>query len=51
MGKNGVHSFDPLSIVKTFDPKVGRIKEILPEMDVKTKSPVEYLMRLNELKR
>jgi DNA mismatch repair protein MutS len=40
-----------LSIFETFDPKVGRIKEILIEMDVNTMTPVECLMRLNELKR
>ncbi|MCC6726824.1 MAG: hypothetical protein IT258_20140 [Saprospiraceae bacterium] len=39
-----------LSIFETFDPKVGRIKEILLEMDVNTMTPVECLMRLNELK-
>lgn len=36
---------------ETFDPKVGRIKEILLEMDVNTMTPVECLMRLNGLKR
>ncbi|MCU0348031.1 MAG: hypothetical protein MUC59_13905 [Saprospiraceae bacterium] len=40
-----------LSIFETFDPKVGKIKEILIEMDVNTMTPVECLMRLNELKR
>ncbi|MBI5917224.1 MAG: DNA mismatch repair protein MutS [Bacteroidetes bacterium] len=40
-----------LSIFETFDPKVGRIKELLLEMDVNTMTPVECLMRLNELKR
>ncbi|MCF8245088.1 MAG: DNA mismatch repair protein MutS [Saprospiraceae bacterium] len=40
-----------LSIFETYDPKVGRIKEILLEMDVNTMTPVECLMRLNELKR
>ena len=40
-----------LSIFETFDPKVGRIKELLLDMDVNTMTPVECLMRLNELKR
>ncbi len=39
-----------LSIFETFDPNVGRIKELLLEMDVNTMTPVECLMKLNELK-
>lgn len=39
-----------LSIFETFDPNVGKIKEILLDMDVNTMTPVECLMRLNELK-
>jgi DNA mismatch repair protein MutS len=40
-----------MSIFETFDPNVGRIKEILLEMDVNAMTPVECLLRLNELKR
>ncbi|MFQ5446102.1 MAG: DNA mismatch repair protein MutS [Saprospiraceae bacterium] len=40
-----------LSIFETFDPNVGRIKEILLDMDVNAMTPVECLLRLNELKR
>ncbi|MCB0518914.1 MAG: hypothetical protein KDD27_08250, partial [Saprospiraceae bacterium] len=39
-----------LSIFETFDPKIGRIKELLMEMDVNTMSPVECLLKLKELK-
>jgi DNA mismatch repair protein MutS len=39
-----------LSIFETFDPNVGRIKELLLDMDVNTMTPVECLMKLNELK-
>ena len=40
-----------LSIFETFDPNVGRIKEILIDMDVNSMTPVECLVKLNELKR
>lgn len=39
-----------LSIFETFDPNVGRIKEILLDMDVNGMTPVECLLKLNELK-
>lgn len=40
-----------MSIFETYDPNVGRIKEILLEMDVNAMTPVDCLIRLNELKR
>jgi DNA mismatch repair protein MutS len=40
-----------LSIFETFDPSIGRIKEILLDMEVNTMTPVECLVKLNELKR
>lgn len=40
-----------LSIFETFDPKVGRIKEILLDMDLNSMTPVECLLKLNELKK
>ncbi len=40
-----------LSIFETFDPKVGRIKELLQEMDLNGMSPIECLLKLNELKK
>lgn len=40
-----------MSIFETFDPNVGRIKEILMDMDVNSMTPVECLLRLNELKK
>ncbi len=40
-----------LSIFETFDPNVGRIKELLLEMDVNGMTPVECLLKLNELKK
>ncbi len=40
-----------MSIFETYDPNVGRIKEILVDMDVNAMTPVECLIRLNELKR
>jgi DNA mismatch repair protein MutS len=40
-----------LSIFETFDPKVGKIKELLLEMDLNSMTPVECLLKLNELKR
>ncbi len=40
-----------LSIFETFDPKVGRIKEILGEMDLNSMTPVEALLKLSELKK
>lgn len=40
-----------LSIFETFDPKVGRIKEILIDMDLNSMTPVECLLKLNELKK
>ena len=39
-----------MSIFETFDPNIGRIKEILQDMDVNSMTPVECLLRLNELK-
>ena len=39
-----------LSIFETFDPKVGRIKELLIDMDLNSMTPVECLLKLNELK-
>ena len=39
-----------LSIFETFDPNIGRIKEILMDMDVNGMTPVECLIKLNELK-
>ena len=40
-----------LSIFETFDPKVGRIKEILLDMNLNSMTPVECLLKLNELKK
>ncbi len=40
-----------LSIFETFDPKVGRIKEILVEMDLNSMSPIECLLKLSEMKK
>ena len=40
-----------LSIFETFDPSIGRIKEILLGMEVNIMTPVECLVKLNELKR
>jgi DNA mismatch repair protein MutS len=40
-----------LSIFETFDPKIGRIKEILTDMDLNSMTPVECLLKLNELKK
>ena len=40
-----------LSIFETFDPRIGKIKEILLDMEVNTMTPVECLVKLNELKR
>ncbi|MEY3051175.1 MAG: hypothetical protein RLY31_960 [Bacteroidota bacterium] len=40
-----------LSIFETFDPHIGKIKEILLDMEVNTMTPVECLVKLNELKR
>lgn len=40
-----------MSIFETFDPNVGRIKEILIDMDVNAMTPVECLLKLNELKK
>ena len=39
-----------LSIFETFDPNIGRIKELLIDMDVNSMTPVECLIKLNELK-
>ena len=39
-----------LSIFETFDPNIGRIKEILIDMNVNGMTPVECLIKLNELK-
>jgi DNA mismatch repair protein MutS len=40
-----------LSIFETFDPRVGRIKEILTDMDLNSMTPVECLLKLHELKK
>ena len=40
-----------LSIFETFDPNVGRIKELLIDMDVNGMTPVECLLKLSELKK
>lgn len=40
-----------LSIFETFDPNVGKIKEILLDMDVNSMSPVQCWASLNELKK
>ncbi|MEK7257936.1 MAG: DNA mismatch repair protein MutS, partial [Bacteroidota bacterium] len=40
-----------LSIFETHDPKIGRIKELLQEMDLNGMSPIECLLKLNELKK
>ncbi len=40
-----------LSIFETFDPNIGRIKELLLEMDLNTMTPVQTMMQLNELKK
>ncbi len=53
--KAGTKDINPvqyqLSIFETFDPSVGKIKEILLDMEVNTMTPVECLVKLNELKR
>ncbi len=40
-----------LSIFETFDPKIGRIREILRELDLNAMTPVECLLKLSELKK
>lgn len=40
-----------LSIFETFDPKIGRIRELLKEMDLNAMTPVECLLKLSELKK
>ncbi len=40
-----------LSIFETFDPNVGRIKELLLDMDVNAMTPVECLIKLDEMKK
>jgi DNA mismatch repair protein MutS len=53
--KAGTKDINPvqyqLSIFETFDPNVGKIKEILLDMEVNNMTPVECLVKLNELKR
>ncbi len=40
-----------LSIFETFDPNIGRIKEILLDLDLNNMTPVETMMKLNEMKK
>jgi DNA mismatch repair protein MutS len=51
--KTGTISPPPfqLSIFETFDPNIGKIKELLIDMDLNTMTPVQCLMQLNELKK
>lgn len=40
-----------LSIFETFDPNIGRIKEILLDLDLNNMTPVETMMKLSEMKK
>lgn len=39
-----------LSIFETADPKIGKIKEMLLDLNVNTMTPIDCMMKLNELK-
>ena len=40
-----------LSIFETVDPTIGKIKEALTEMDLNGMTPIECMLKLNELKK
>ncbi len=40
-----------LSIFETYDPNIGRIKEILLDLDLNNMTPVETMMKLSEMKK
>lgn len=40
-----------LSIFETFDPNIGKIKEILLQLDLNNMTPVETMLKLSELKK
>lgn len=40
-----------LSIFETHDPKAGQIKEMIQQLDLTTMTPIECMIKLNELKK
>ncbi len=40
-----------LKIFETQDPRMEKVKAILEEIDVNTMTPIEAMMKLNELKK
>jgi DNA mismatch repair protein MutS len=40
-----------LSLFETYDPELEKVKKFFREIDINTLSPIEALMKLNELKK